>query len=117
MSEGTVKHDIRLSVEDGSLNDMSDSEEAPTAEQMKAPIEINSRINLFAIYEKRRKDFMARHMSALAIVKMLQVEYWTGISDKDIKNLYGWAKEDSLRLRGIKPYPLPTVRNRQEEAT
>lgn len=63
----------------------------------------NYTINLFAIYEQRRQEFIDQDLSPARIVKLLQNEYETRLSDRDIRNLYGWAKEDYNRKRGIKP--------------
>jgi hypothetical protein len=60
-------------------------------------------VNLFAIYEQRRQEFMDQDASPTKIVKGLQAEYETGLNDTDVRNLHGWAKEDYDRKRGIKP--------------
>lgn len=69
----------------------------------------NYQVNLFAIYEQRRQEFIDQDFSAARIVKLLQNEYETRLSDKDVRNLYGWAKEDYNRKRGIKPEIKPRI--------
>lgn len=63
----------------------------------------NYEVNLFAIYEQRRQEFIDQGLSPARILKLLQSEYETRLNNKDIRNLYGWAKEDYNRARGIKP--------------
>lgn len=117
MGGAVIDHDIRRSIGDEVVTDASGFEEMPAVKYVKAPIDINPRVNLFALYEKRRKDFLARRIPAATIVKMLQFEYWTGLSDKDAKNLYGWAKEDSMRVRGVEPYPVQKTLLQKRAAT
>lgn len=69
----------------------------------------NYQVNLFAIYEQRRQEFIDQDFSAARIIKLLQNEYETRLSDKDVRNLYGWAKEDYNRKRGIKPEIKPRI--------
>jgi hypothetical protein len=63
----------------------------------------NYSVNLFAVYEERRQEFIDANYGPARVVKLLQTEYETRLNDRDIRNLYGWAKEDYNRKRGTKP--------------
>lgn len=71
--------------------------------ELQADFEQRDDVNLFAIYEQRRQEFIDQDYSPARILKILQVEYETGLNGEDVRNLYGWAKEDYNRKRGIKP--------------